>query len=761
MKNWVLIAILIMGFSGLTAEVVVLREFLIIFSGNEFSIGIILANWLILEAFGSFFLGRKIEKYQNKFEAFIVVTILFSISLFTAIYQIRILKNTLGLSIGEVIGFYPMLYSSFLILSPVSILHGALFTFSCEIYSISSSPAFYSPGKVYAYETLGSILGGFVSTYLFIPYTNSFQISIWISLINFIICLALIVPCRKIGLFQKTILVALCIFISFSIYLIFTGRTERIHKYSIRKQWKNQNILHYQNSRYGNICVVENEGQYIFFEDGVSSLITPVPDIPFIEEIVHFPSLSHPRPTRLLILSGGAGGMINEALKYPTIEKIEYAELDPLLINLIRRFPTPLTEYELNDRRVNIRYIDGRLLLKSTQDKYDLILVGITEPSNLQTNRFFTREFFLLAKERLDKKGIIAIGLPGSLTYMNEELKNLNSCIFHTIKSVFTNIRVIPGDGTNIYLSSDSQEILTIDRIKITERLNHYKIKTDVVIPWYIEQKLHLGWQAWFSKFIEGSSKKINSDLVPMGVFYSISHWNALFAPNLRWIFKQFDMINLKTIAPLFAVPFILFFILRVRKSILKVGITLAIITTGFAGMIFDLILIFAFQSIYGYVFSWIGLLVASFMAGATFGAMMLIILMERLKNGLRFFAKIELGIICFSIACPGIIFATYSFLSNPEHFYVSKTLFLVLSLISGVLIGSQFPLANKLYLMNSSSLSETAGLIYASDLVGGWFGGIIGAVVLLPVLGLLGTGVVVALLKLTSLMVLISQFKN
>ena len=79
MKNLVRIAILTMGFSGLVAVVLLLREFLIVFSGNEFSMGIILANWLILEAFGSFFLGRKVEKSPNRLETFTVITILFSI----------------------------------------------------------------------------------------------------------------------------------------------------------------------------------------------------------------------------------------------------------------------------------------------------------------------------------------------------------------------------------------------------------------------------------------------------------------------------------------------------------------------------------------------------------------------------------------------------------------------------------------------------------------------------------------------------------
>ena len=55
-------------------------------------------------------------------------------------------------------------------------------------------------------------------------------------------------------------------------------------------------------------------------------------------------------------------------------------------------------------------------------------------------------------------------------------------------------------------------------------------IRANTIVPWQLEKKLHPGWQDWFSRFIEGSSRKINSDFKPIGLFYSISHWNALFA---------------------------------------------------------------------------------------------------------------------------------------------------------------------------------------------------------------------------------------
>ena len=759
MKKRFSLAILVMGFSGLVAQILLLRELLIVFSGNELCIGIILANWLILEAFGSYVLGRRAEISKYKLEAFAVITIIFSLSLLIAVYQTRILKGVIGISIGESIGFLTMFYSSFLVLFTVSILHGALFTYSCRIYSLFSSPDASSVGRVYVYETVGTIIGGVVCTYFLIPYYNTFQVSTGLVLLNFLVCLVLLAPSWEKGQFSKTVLVVLSVFIFFSGYLLFAGKVDMLHHYSIKVQWKNQNIVHYQNSQYGNICILENQGQYIFFLDGIPNIITPIPDIPYIEEFVHLPLLAHPAPSRILILSGGAGGIINEALKYPSIEAIEYAELDPLLLDLLRKFPTPLTESELNDKRVKIKHVDGRLLLKTTQNKYDLIFIGIQEPSSLQANRFFTKEFFSLAKEKLNIGGILVLGLPGSLTYLNKELRNLNSCIFNTLESVFSYIRVFPGDGRNLFLSSDTQEITQLDKIKIAERLSQRNIATDMIVPWYIEKKLHHGWQDWFTRFLEGGTRKINSDFTPVGLFYSISHWNAVFAPSLRGIFSQLERINTRSVVLLLVILFLLHFFFRSKnRQFFQKSISLSIITTGFTGMIFDLMIIFTFQSIYGYVFSWIGILVASFMAGAACGAMIITTVVARIRNCLKLFIKIELAIICFSIAFPFVILAAHEYLGRLDVFFIFRMFFLVISFISGLLTGSQFPLANKLYLQNSKSLSQTAGLLYASDLLGGWFGGILGAVVLLPVLGLTGTCITVGLLKLTSFTVIATQ---
>ncbi|MFP3897271.1 MAG: spermine synthase [Anaerolineales bacterium] len=757
MRRRVCIAVLAMGFSGLIAEILLLRELLIVFSGNELSIGIILANWLVLEALGCLFSGRMVEKTKNRLEAFTVLTVLFSTFLLAAVFLTRFLRRMLGASIGESIGLFPVFYASFLVLLPVSVLHGALFTSSCQIYALFSGQEASAAGKVYVYETVGTIVGGIVSTYFLIPHFDTFQASIWLAILNFVVCFVLLAPYWRGGRLQKVILAILGVLIFSSGYLVFAGWIDDLHHYSVQAQWKPLDVVHYQNSQYGNISVVEREGQYIYFLDGLPSLIIPIPDIPFVEEFVHFPLLAHSEPTDVLILSGGAGGMINEILKHPSIETVEYAELDPLLLSLFHKFPTPLTVSELDDARVRVKHVDGRLLLRTTPKKHDLIFVGITEPSDLQANRFFTQEFFSLAKERLNQGGILVLGAPGSMTLLNEELRDLNSCIFHTLQSVFPHVRVIPGEGTNIFLASDSQEILAIDKDQVVTRLEKRNIEAHAMVPWHIENKLHPGWQAWFADFIEGHSQKINHDFKPLALFYSLSHWNVLFAPSFGRLFRQFERINLRGIAVLFSLLLLIYFFLRWRnKTFFRTGVPLSIVTTGFAGMIFDLVVIFAFQSIYGYVFSWIGLLVASFMAGAACGAMLITKVMAHIQDDMRLFQGIELAIIGLSAVLPSTFLAINSHMGGQNVFV--RVLFLFISFICGLLIGSQFPLANKLYLGHSTSLSRTAGLLYACDLLGGWMGGIVGGVVLLSVLGLAGTCITVALLKLTSFIVLITH---
>jgi len=747
-----ILAILILGLSGIIAQILLLRELLITFYGNELSIGIILANWLILVAIGSVFLGKWIEGIKNKAGAFVGLTLLFSLSFPFLIYLARIWKTILKVTPGEGLGLVSMFFSSFIILLPVGILHGALFTFGCKIFSLCRPQAkeVDSIAKVYIYETLGTIAGGIFFTYILLIYLESFQIALLVGLLNTLVCIFLLKQTFISRILQG---VSIVLFVFYG-YLLLTSKTDRIHNHSIKRQWQSQNIIYYQNSIYGNVAVTKRAKQYTFFLNGVPIITTPIPDIAFIEEFAHLPLLFHSKPKEILIISGGVGGLINEVLKHP-VERIDYLELDPLILKAVKRFATPLTKNELADTRVKIHYIDGRLFVKKSTNRYDLVLVGFSNPNDLQTNRFFTREFFSLVKDRLKKGGILVIRLPGSLTYLGKELKHLNICILNTLKGVYPYLRVIPGDGTNLFLASASQDLSLVDDVQLNKRFKERNLKTSFLTPAYIEYKLDKRWLSWFLKSIEGGGEKENQDFRPLGVFYSLSYWNAIFSPKTQKAFSYFEGVNIKLVSILLSIFVFPFIFLHFKvKDLSGLSIPFAITCSGFAGMIFNLALVFTFQALYGFVFHWIGILTSASMVGVTIGSLAMTFLIKRIKRDIPCFLGIEVAIIIFSGILPLVFIKFSPYLDKAVVFSLLQVVFLALSVFGGILIGAQFPLANKICLKRWANLGKTAGLLYSCDLFGGFLGGIIGGVVFLPILGLLETCLLVVILKITSLII-------
>lgn len=747
-------SLLIMGLSGIVAQVVLLRELLITFLGNELTIGIILANWLILEGIGSFLLGRSVDKTSKRMDFYVLFQLVFSLFFPVAIYLCRIIKNLLLVTPGEAIGFISIFYSSLLILLPVAVPHGALFPYGCKIYSQYVQEKASSIGKVYLLETLGSIIGGTFITFLLIQYLNSFQIAFGISLANAFISIFLLEKRRPLFSFKNFLWSFSLLLTSIFLYIILTSASQDIHLFSIKSQWQGLNVLHNENSIYGNITVIQKGEQLTFFTDGVPTINIPVPDFASIEDFVHFPMLFHEKPESVLILSGGAGGVIQEILKYP-VKNIDYVELDPLLLKLVQKFSTSLTHREISDPRVKIHYTDGRFFVKETSNQYDLIFIGLSSPQELQMNRLFSVEFFSTAKGKMNPDGIIILTLPGSSTYLSPELKNLNGCILATLKSVFKHVRIIPGD-TNLYLASDSRQIQKMTPEQLAERLAERKIPTRLFNKAYIEYRLHDRWLNWFWHSMEGRKNYLNSDFHPWAVFLSLSYWNALLSPNLQWIFKGAEKLNLKiALIPIAMITFFLASFFIKKPSWSNYSLPYAIFASGITDMMLDLAIILTFQTLYGYLYYQIGLLVTIFMVGVALSSFYITKHLDHIKKDERVFIFMEIWIICFALLLPFVFLIPSHYLEKTAVYVLLYGAFLLMSFMCGTLVGFQFPLATKIYLKMTSqegAFGKAAGLIYGADLFGGFLGGLVGGVFLLPVLGLKDACFLMAGVKMSSL---------
>jgi len=627
-----------------------------------------------------------------------------------------------------------------LVILPVAFCHGALFSAGCSIYSKKTE----SIGKIYAWETIGAILGGIILTYFFIPYLNSFQTVFIIAAANLIICLFLL---RR----GKIIIKYLVLFLLIAVlYLSLSGGMNFLNKLSIDRQWSAGKVLEYRNSFYGNITVLEKERQRTFFYNGLPVITTPHPDITFVEEFGHLPLLFHPAPRDILIIGQGIGGLISKALEHP-VRRIDYAEKDPLIVDMFKKYPSALSNLELNDKRLGIINLDGRSFLKTTPKGYDIILIGISRPTDLSSNRYFTQEFFSLIKTRLNEKGILAFTLPGSMTYLSRELRDLNMCVLNGLKDNYAYIRIVPGDY-NLFLASSSKEIIEATPLLISQKIKQENIKTSLLTSGYLEYRLDKKWLDWFTRSSAGATSKINRDFMPFAVFEMLAFWNKQFSPQFAGFYESFQNFNLTTIFIIIAViALIIYFSSHKKQRFKRIAIAYSIATTGFFGMLINLILVFSFQIFYGNLYHNIGLLMSIFMAGIAAGSIFITYRINGLKNKMRFFITLEVIMSIFSY------FAALAIPKLAGPLLHLPLVFMLAGFIPGVFIGLAFPLASNLYFKKEEGTGSVSGALYCSDLLGGWIAGILGGIVFLPILGLFKTCMIIILLKLSSLLLLLT----
>ncbi len=747
MQNILLISVFITGISGIVAQTLLIRELLVVFEGNELSLGLILGNWLILEATGSYLVGKKIEYIKDKILNFVVLQILFSLSFFISVWLTRSTKLLLKIPFGVSLGVDLIFLITILILFFPSIIHGALFTYSAKILQQDEEKNVVKISKVYIFETLGTIFGGIIFTYILIKFFSSFQIVFIIFLLNILSCIAL----SFINLKNKKVLgiTSLTSFLFF--VLIFFNLQNYVEKKTISKFWSGQEVIYYKNSIYNNIVVTKQNQQYNFFVNSYPIFSVPYIDKMFVEEVVHIPLSIIKKPKRVLILGKGAGGIINELLKYENLS-IDYIELDKDLLETFKILSVDILKKELNSLNVSLYYLDGCYFLKNTETKYDFVFIGFSEPKDLQINRFFTLEFFKILKSKISDEGIVTFQLPGSYVYLSKQLAELNKCVISTAKNVFKFVNVLPGDY-NIILCSNADITIHLAPEKVISGLKEKNILVDFLNEKYLEYRLNKEKINWFNHQLEDTNVKLNYSFLPSAVFYSINYWTAKLSPKFFKYFNKIQTLKEKTFIfyLLVSILILTMIIFLFTKNSTAVSSTYIAISTGCVSMLLNLTLIFSFQVLYGYIYYQIALLSSFFMLGSILGAYLAVKHLRNLK-----LMGLEIFILLLSVLFFLLLKTIKDFSNNKILYFVFPYIFLILSVLVGSFSGIEFPILNKILIENSvSNISSIVGKIYAFDLLGGWVGAILGSIVIFPIFGIKFIFYAIIILKITSLILL------
>jgi spermidine synthase len=705
-KNRLFFSIAVAGISSFTTQIIVLREFLVIMYGNELVMGVILANWMLLTGVGSY-LGRYAGRIKQQQGLIILLQTLMAILPVITVFFLIYLRNIV-FPVGKMISAIEVFYSSLILLIPFCVVSGFLFTLFC----IHAAARFRQnlTGSIYGIESIGSAVGGVLFNFIFVFYLKAFDSLLFILLLN--IAAAFVLSLTN-GRAWKFILIPIGLLCAGLYFWVDPGEVSR------KMLYKGQDIQYEKDTPYGNLMVTRTGDQVNVYENGVTLFSTN--NTIENEESVHYAMIQHPHPLKVLLVSGGMAGALNEILKYG-VDSIDYVELNPWVIKTAEKFiPQP------DDPRITVINQDAALFIRHTTRRYDVVLVNLPEPVTAQLNRFYTVEFFTSLKEKLNPGGIVSTGLIAVANYVSAEQKRTHSALFNTMHKVFKHVLIVPGEK-DYFLASDS-----LLNVYIAGLIDQRGLKNRYVNRYYIDDVLLKDRSDQIMASLDPSAG-VNTDFKPLAYLQQMLLWLSYFKMDVR-------------------IPLFLMIIFLVLVLIFFKPVYLGMFTGGFAASSLEFLILIAFQVIYGYVFQMTGVIIMIFMAGLALGVMMARRYLPAATPGI--FVKILTGIAIYSMILPFIL----HLMKNKElPVFIMHFLFMVMTLVVAGLTGILFSLGSRLQSGNTGKIS---GQVYGSDLLGSALGIITVAVFLLPLLGLTMVCIFIGLLNLLAAALVMIRKQN
>jgi spermidine synthase len=705
-----------------------MRETVVLFNGNELSLGAFLAIWLLWTAAGSGLSSRYARKSKHPRAAVALVEGASGISLIATVWALRAARAYLQTVPGELLGPVTMALVLLASLSAFCALSGCLFALSAELYrnSIGSSEDMGS-SNAYLFETAGAALGGILASILMLPLFGSFQITVFVALLNLCLGLSLIAKRR----WELAVLIVATLVVGAGAGVWAAPRMEAATQQGV---WPGFRLIESQDSVYGRLTLLSAGGLHSIYENG--TILANLPDPAAAEETVHYALLEHSDPRRLLLVGGGMNGSIAEALKHATVQQIDYVELDPALIQMYRRIFPEVSASAFSDQRVRVHETDGRAYLRATKELFDVIILGVPEPESAQLNRFYTEEFFRTARAHLAPGGLFALQLKSSEDTISPERADFLRCIDKTLRQVFPQVAVIPGETVHLFASNQAGA-LTEDPRKLIARLESRNLQTRYVREYFLPFRMAPDRMAQIHELLQPlPTTPVNRDFHPAAYYFASVLWGSQFKTAYAVLLEAAARIRFSVLiagACVLAILLVVGWIFLTKRRAREAAAWL-VCATGYSAMATQILLLLVFQSLLGYVYRELAMLIGMFMGGMATGTWFGIV-HARHGDARRLKRKAMSNQLLLSLCTLLILSLMNLRLFGPNWgAEISRLVFPMLALFCGLPCGYQFSICTAIY--ERGSQKAGSGSLYAFDLLGGSGGALVLAAFLIPVFG-------------------------
>jgi len=736
----------VMGAVELLSQTLLIRELLVVFGGNELTIGIVLASWMSLAALGAAAAGRLARLSSHPGRLFVFSHAASGLLLPLGVMAARTARVWAGIPVGITLSYSTALWICVVTLLPFGLLAGAQFSFACSANVRWTSAPTPTSQSVYILEAVGFLTAGLLFSLCLADGLRAVRVAFAVAALAVASCGLFLVRARGTQAF-RTCLAPVAVVIVL-IGAAVSPLPEIIERQTTRWSLPGLHVVESANSRYANLVLTQENGQASIFLNGTYATSFPQADAFVVEPLVRFPLLLHEQPKTILALGTGLD-LLESAVADAGIEDVHYIELDPTLLTLLGRWPDRTGISSRDPGQATVHSTDIRHYLAGTGPSLDVVILHPPAPTSVQLNRLFTSEFFELCRRRMNEDGILALTVPSSEVYLSRDLARLNQSVLGALATVFSSVVPLPGDPA-ILLATNRTGGLSLEPSTLVSRLEARALTTSLFNTRYIELRTRLRLLEWYTGSLDRVAETpINQDANPSALRYGLILETTEVSPSwaqfLRLVERPLPWLILLSAAAI--APFMLFVVkLRRGRHVASLVLGNVIATNGALGISLSAIIVFLFQTEFGYVYSAIALLTACFMGGLALGA----IATQRAKRTWRTVCGFEALLLGIPIVAFALVLASKAYLGPAIRTAYQSALYLI-AMASGFLVGGQFALALRL------RWQERPGLLYALDLLGAASAAIVIPALVIPAFGLTGALVGIGVLKAGSSLLLLS----
>jgi len=173
-------------------------------------------------------------------------------------------------------------------------------------------------------------------------------------------------------------------------------QTFEITKVLYRERTEHQDLIIFETPTYGRVLALDSIIQ-----------VTEKDEYVYHEMMTHVPIVAHGRARRVLIIGGGDGGILREALRHKTVERVTLVEIDRSVVDMCLEHMPTIPRKAFKDRRTNLVIADGAKFVAETQERYDVVIVDSTDPVG-PGEVLFTEGFYRNCHRVLTPGGVLA-----------------------------------------------------------------------------------------------------------------------------------------------------------------------------------------------------------------------------------------------------------------------------------------------------------------------------------------------------------------